>query len=441
MLNNRTVLVLLTTLLLGACDVPDWMGNEEAKEKKLPGERISVLDFESGLEADESLEDEKILISDPERNPDFKFDVAVQLAGYENLAITGIENRQEESAGDGAPFKTILVSPPIVADGKVFAIDAQGYVSAHNAADIDEIYWISNVPVTFEERDIGGGGLAYDKGVVYVTTGYGATIALVAADGSLLWRRDVDAPVRAAPLVADGKVFTISIDNQLFAYNARTGSTLWNHRGIRESAVYLGSVSPSFENGIVVAAYTTGEIYALRAEDGSPIWSDALVVSKRTSAASTLTGIDATPVLNGGLVYGLSNSGLLSANLLSNGHNVWEHEIAGYSTPWAAGGYVFVLTNDERLMAIRGKDGAIKWITRIQDPEEDEPVKQRLQGPIMINSRLVVVSDLGRMFLFDPQTGKPDRVLDIPEDVHMAPIVADGKMYLLSADATLYRYQ
>lgn len=428
-------------MVLAACDVPDWLGDERRREPKLPGERIAVLDYDNQLTPDISLEDEDVKVPSVERNKDFQFDVAAQLAGFENLGVTGLESVKSTKVGDGVAFDTILIPPPIVGDGRLFAMDANGYVSAHNASNIDEVYWVSDAPVLEDDIEVSGGGLSYDRGVVYATTGYGAILALVADDGSVLWRRETDAPIRAAPLVADGKLFALSIDNQTLAYNARTGKPLWTHRSIKESAVYLGSVSPSYENGIVVVAYTSGELYALRSEDGSPIWSDSLIVPKRTFAASSLTGIDATPVIKDGVVFGLSNSGLLAANLLSNGRGLWDAEIAGYNTPWAAGEYLFVLTTDHALAAMRRKDGAVRWVTSLKQMEEDDDVTPRLSGPIMINNHLVVATDAGELLFFSAKDGALKKRLEVPEGIRVAPIVANGTLYLLSADATLYSYR
>lgn len=439
-INKPALFACVIGLLLGACDAPDWMGSED-KKKKLTGERISVLDYDTAIKADGSLSDEKIEIPKLARNPEAPFDVAAQLAGYENLQVTGFDKVSHARVGEGSAFSTILIPQPVIGEGKVFAVDAKGYISAHDASDIEKVLWVSNAAVADDEPEVSGGGVSYANGVVYVTTGYGSIMALVAKDGSVLWRREVDAPFRSAPLAVDGQVYAISIDNQLYAYSARTGKVLWNHRSVKESAVYLGSVSPTYENGIVITSYTSGEIYALRSIDGSSIWSDSLVVSKRTSAASDLTGIDATPVIKDGVVYGLSNSGLMSASWLSNGRSIWEQEIAGFNTPWAASDYLFMITNDNAVVAIHRREGGIKWVKSLVVGDEKAKRKPRLSGPIMINNLLTIVSETGQMIFVSPQTGEEVSRADIPDDVKIAPVVANGVMYLLTADATLYSYR
>lgn len=442
MISSRTIVWACLLMLVAGCDsLPSWMGGDDAPEEKLPGDRVAVLEYQRALEPDPTLLEEPANLLKPERNLDWRYETSVLSEGFENLVATGLHEAESVSVGDGNGWNTILVSPPVVADGRLYAMDATGYISAHNASMISQTYWKSNAAVTEEEEPIQGGGLAVDGGVVYVTTGYGALMALVAKDGSLLWRQDVNVPIRAAPIVADGKLLASTIDNQLLAYDARTGKPQWSHRGIKETAVYLGGVSPAIENGIVIAAYNSGEIYALRAEDGSVLWTDSLVIPKRTLASAALTGIDATPIIKSGVVYGLSNNGLMVADLLSNGRGMWDMEVSGYHTPWVGGDYVFVLTADNNLVAIRGKDAAVRWSTSLRVVDDGQDKTPRFSGPILVNDKLIMVSAAGEMLLISPETGKIEKHLEISDGVMTAPIVANGRLYLLSNDATLTAYE
>jgi outer membrane protein assembly factor BamB len=440
-MKNKFVL-LACLLALSACDsLPDWMGSDE-EEVVLPGERIAVLEYRRSLEADEALSEEKVELMAPETNPDWRFDLAPQLEGFENLTVTGFEDSTSATIGNGESWETVLASQPVVGDGTVYAMDAQGYVTAHDASDITTIKWESEAPTSPDEDDISGGGLAYADGVVYVTTGRGVLMALVAKDGSVLWKQQVDVPIRAAPVIDDGRVFAVTIDNQLLAHDARTGKPLWSHRGIKESALYLGTVSPSVLNGIVVVAYTSGELYALRAEDGSPLWSDTLIVNRRTAATATLTGIDATPVIKGNTVYGLSNSGLMVANLLSNGRGQWDLEVSGHLTPWVSGDYIFVITSDPQLLAVNRRDGRIKWATPLlrQDDDGDDETPG-FTNPMVINGQVAVAANNGELMMFSVQDGTLVQTIEIPDDLATEPVVAGGRMYLLTRDATLHMLQ
>ncbi len=428
--------------LLSACNaaeefnLPDWMGRPD-QEVKLPGNRIAVLEYRRKLEPDSDLAAAQIELLPAETNADWRFDGAVQLAGYENLAVSDFTVAERVTVGEGEEWETVLATQPVIADGRLFAMDAHGHISAHEVQAPDTVLWQSQAATTPEEEDVTGGGLAYGDGRLYVTTGRGVLLALAASDGALLWKQQMDVPIRAAPVLEKERVFAVTIDNQLLAHDAATGTPLWSHRGIKEQALYLGTVSPSVANGIVMAAYTSGELYALRAEDGSPLWSDTLIVNRRTSATAALTGIDATPVIKGNVVYGLSNSGLMVANLLSNGRGLWDLEISGHLTPWVASDYLFVITSDRQLLAVHRRDGRIKWATDLRAQEEDD-TPPGLTGPMVINGQVVVATHDGELMLFSVQDGSLQQVVEIPDALATDPVVASGAMYLLTRDATLH---
>lgn len=443
-MHNKPLIFLLLTagLVLAGCDsLPSWMGGDDPPEKKLPGERVAVLEYQRALEPDTTLLDTPVELLPPEQNTQWRYEASPLSDGIENLATTGLNEAESVTIGDGNGWDTELIPTPVVADGVLYAMDAHGYISAHNAKMLSQTLWQSTELVPEEDEDIQGGGLSVAGGVVYATSGRGAVVALVAKDGSLLWRQDASVPIRAAPVAAEGKVFVTTIDNQLLAYDAHTGRPQWNHRGIRETAVFLGAVSPAIENGIVIAAYTSGEIYALRADDGSQLWSDTLVIPKRTLASSSLTGIDANPIIRGGAVYGLSNNGLMVADVLSSGRGLWDMEISGYQTPWAAGDYLFVLDASNTLVAIRSKDSAVRWVHSLRQTDDGDDRSARYSGPIMMNSQLVVVNNQGQLFIISPNDGKIIKTLDVSDDVMVGPVVAGGRLYLLSKDATLTAYE
>src|SRR3546814_12983355 len=47
------------------------------------------------------------------------------------------------------------------------------------------------------------------------------------------------------------------------------------------------------------------------------------------------------------------------------GQRVWEVNIAGISTPWAAGDWVYVVTSDARLLCLSRGTGKIRWATQL----------------------------------------------------------------------------
>ena len=133
----------------------------------------------------------KVLLPQPFANPDWP-----QPGGYASHAMYHLQLGNSlhvvwtKSIGAAADSEQKILSEPVVADGRVFAIDAESRVSALNADTGAEI-WHVDVAKDVDSDKLLGGGVAYDSGRVVVATSFGDVIALDAGTGRELWRRSV----------------------------------------------------------------------------------------------------------------------------------------------------------------------------------------------------------------------------------------------------------
>ena len=446
MANNRIFPILSLLLLIGllsGCDaLPDWLGEEDS-EPPLPGERIAILGAATDLAPDPALEKAEVPISDQVPNTAWPQAGANAASVAGNLVLSPSLSRQQETRiGEDNAWETVSTTAPVIGNKTLYVMDARGYISAHEAMNVDRLLWQSSAAVEKEEQDILGGGLAYNKGKLYATTGFGKIVAIDATSGKKLWEQLLNIPLRAAPRIHGRRLFALSVDNQLFALSATNGNLLWTHRGIHESAGFLAPVVPAASDNIVVAPYSSGTIHGIDAIRGAELWADALSLTRRTDASSVLSGIGGNPVTANGVVFAASNNGFMAASLLRNGRRLWEQNISTGDTPWLAGQYIYVLSPDNLLACLRAIDGATKWTKQLQRYENTEEKTDPLHwsGPIMAGDHLFVTGAHGKMLKISPATGDILQTIDIPDGVLASPIVANGRMYMVTRDATLYVY-
>ena len=102
----------------------------------------------------------------------------------------------------------------------------------------------------------------------------------------------MSAPVRGAPLVFGDRVFAISIDNRLQALAAIDGSDLWQYTALQETSGFVGGNSPAGANDFIVAPFSSGELVALRIDNGRPVWNESMVGARgEVRAFGNLTDI------------------------------------------------------------------------------------------------------------------------------------------------------
>ena len=132
-------------------------------------------------------------------------------------------------------------------------------------------------------------------------------------------------------------------------------------------------------------------------------------------------------------IVGGGPAGVMAAYELVTGQRIWELNIAGISTPWVAGEWVFVVTDDARVLAVARSTGKIRWIsqlTRYRD-EKDKQGAIRWTGPILAGNRLFLVSSTGLMAQVNPADGSVLGQTDLKQSVSQPPIVANNMLYVL----------
>jgi len=442
---NKKLALLSVVLLLSACDsLPSWMGGAEKEIKRLPGEREDVLKTNAAFTPDEKVLSVAFKVPPLNENSAWAQHTGQVNAATANLALKGdLSNVQSASAGDGNEFSHTLVPRPVVADGRIYAMDAKGIVSAHDVNDLKNKFWAAQALVTANEDEVMGGGMAVDSGKLYAVSGAGRVAAIDATTGAEVWRRDLGIPLRSAPRVSDGKVFVISIESQLFALDAANGSTLWTHRGISETAGIMNSISPAIAADVVIVPYASGELYALKQDSGDEAWRASLAQARRTEATAVFSGIGGDPVVDEAAVFAVSSSGLFSAFNVLNGQPLWEAKIASINTPWVVGDYVYALTEENVLIAMVKYDGRIRWTTQLKRYDDEKHKLKPIiwRGPVMVNDKLLLVSSYGEMVQIDGDKGGIISTSDVADNISTSPVVADSKLFVVDKDATLYSYQ
>ena len=431
------------SLALSGCGV--FKKTTDPKKPVVLGERLPVLNFESKLEADPSLADVPITLPPPVLNAEWSQPGgnAAKTLGHLQIGTT-LSLAWSTSIGKGNTRGADMNATPVVGGGRVYAMDTIATVSAFDAKSGTKL-WSSRIAREKEGTAVAfGGGVSYgDDGRVYATSGYGIAAAFDAATGAQVWRVDLGTPLRGAPSLDGGHVYVLSADNQLFSLNLKDGKTNWEATGTSEQAGILGAAAPAIALDTAVVGFSSGELIAIRVENGRTVWQDALNRTSRSTALAALSDIDAPPVIDRGRVFAIGHGGRIAALELSTGQRVWEQNLAGTSMPWVAGDFVYAVSLDGDVVCLTRGEGKIRWISRLPRYKKDKKKGKAVlwQGPILASDRLVLTSSDGRMFAMSPYDGKLLSQIRLPGPASMPPIVAAGTIYVLTDDGRLNAYR
>jgi outer membrane protein assembly factor BamB len=434
-------LPVLVLLGLSACS-GGFFGEAETKDRLL-GERISVMALERDLVPDAQLAETAVILPRPVINADWpqpggNADHVMQHPAFGDLP----KKLWSVDIGAGATDDAALLASPVLRDGRLFTLDSEGTLTAFDA-NTGNRFWHLNTQSPDENDVVFSGAITTGAGMVFAATGVGQVIAASMETGKELWRVDAPGPIRGAPTYSDGRLFLTTIDNKAAAFSVKSGKHLWTHSGISEIAALLGGASPATRDNVVVVPYSSGEIFALKAETGRVFWMDSLSDVQRASAISKLADIRGNPVIDRDIVIAMSHSGRVSALDFKTGVRVWDRRIGGTDTPWVAGDFVFLLSNAAEVIALTRRDGRIRWLTQLpqfKDPEEREEGIQ-YTGPVLAGDRLIVSSSLGELLAISPYTGQLLGSIDVNAPMFIPPIVAGATIYVLTDKGRLIAYR
>ncbi|MEW6320228.1 MAG: PQQ-binding-like beta-propeller repeat protein [Acidobacteriota bacterium] len=307
-----------------------------------------------------------------------------------------------------------------------------------------------------------------ETGTIYVFT-VGAELAAVSPEGTVLWTRSLPEEYGAvtthggrttSPIVEGDKVILNTLilawgdlnrpGNRYFAFDKRTGQTIWiaspqaRHYDTNYSMPIVVSLPGAGGRDLVramIVGGTDGAFHALKVNTGEKIWS--IDISKRAILNSALFRNGVAYLTHGEENLGTTEMGMVAAI---------DATRAGELTPdvyrWRTYGFLPTFASpvmdDERLYTV--DNGAI---VAGFDLESGRKLWERSLGtlqkgsPVLADGKLYVGTENGKFYILRPSAAGVE-VLDEdwlgtpaePEPILASPIVADGRVYVTSMEAT-----
>ncbi|UIJ44699.1 PQQ-binding-like beta-propeller repeat protein [Sphingomonas cannabina] len=421
-------------------------------KKKTPvlGERVPILMSENSISPDKSIAAIEVVLPPPAANESWNQPGGNAAKSMGHLALADAPRQIWRAQIPGGDTRVRLAAAPTVDGGKLFVMDTEGAVHAFDANTGAKLWTVETAAAGKDKKEAKknararfGGGASAEGGKVFATNGLGDVVALDASNGAVLWRAKPGGPLRGAPTLANGNIYVLSQDNQLFALNQADGSVVWTQAGSLESQGVFGVAAPAAAQGTVVAGFSSGELNAYRYENGSSVWADTLSRSSISTSVSSLSDIDAEPVIDQGRAYAVGQGGRMVALELVTGQRLWEQNLAGISTPWVAGEWIFVVTDDARLICLARASGKIRWISQLRKYRKEKKQKDPIAwiGPVLAGGKLWLANSQGQIVSASPTDGTVGYTLETKGRFGLPLMVANSTLYSLNDKGGLTAYR
>jgi outer membrane protein assembly factor BamB len=256
-----------------------------------------------------------------------------------------------------------------------------------------------------------------DGDTVYAGSDDGRLYALALGTGRERWRYEAHEQLGTRPAVADGLVFVASLQDTVFAVDARSGAWKWHHRREpREGFTIRGTASVAVGGGLVHAGFSDGTVVGLEAATGVARW------ERHAAPSGPYADVDSL-VLSEGKLYAAAYSGAVVALEAATGRPLWQHLLPEASRLALAPGTLVALTT-RSVVALSPIDGRVAWTAPLRGAPGATP---RVAG-----RWLLVPAQSGGLRFLELATGRTVRVLDPGTGVSAAPGLGAGRAYVLS---------
>ncbi len=241
--------------------------------------------------------------------------------------------------------------------------------------------------------------------------------------GRIVWRARLGARVATAPLVAGERVFVMSVDRVVQAFDALDGRKLWTlQRPGEPLTLSKAGVLGAFQDTLLV-----GQGPRLAGVDptrGSLRWEVAVATPRGTNEVERLADLLAPAVRVGNTVCARAFQNAVGCVNAERGTSVWTRNVGGNEGIGADAELVVGADGSDRVTAWRAATGEVAWTT-------DKLLYRDLSAPLLVGRTAVFGDAQGNVHLLAREDGKQLLRLTTDGSAVVAPPALSGKTMLV----------
>ncbi len=306
-------------------------------------------------------------------------------AALENLSGPASGRIVWSTKGDNVNFPLSIATP-----GDRFVVaSSDGSVRALAAADGRELW----------RGDAGGklsAGIGSDGRFAAVVSRDNELVVL--DNGKVVWKKALPTPVVAAPLVAGERVFALTLDRQVLAFDALDGRKIWELKRPGEPLTLAkAGVLLAYKDTLIV-----GQGPRLAGVDpvkGQLRWEASVATPRGTNEVERLADLVGPAVRQGEVVCARAFQSSVGCINAERGSALWNRVVGGTNGIGADDQIVVAGDASDRLSAWKLANGDLAW-------SADQFQRRKLSEPVLSAKQVVIGDFEGQIHLLDRDTGK-----------------------------------
>ncbi|GAA3993889.1 outer membrane protein assembly factor BamB [Comamonas faecalis] len=275
-------------------------------------------------------------------------------------------------------------------------------------------------------------GLGSDGQVSAVVSRNNQLIAL--QDGKKLWSQPLAAQGYTAPLVAGARVFVLTADRTVSAFDAKTGYPLWSQKRtgepliLRQSGVLLAV-------GDTLVAGLSGRLVGFNPDNGAVRWEAPLASPRGTNDIERLVELVGPASRVHDSVCARAFQAAVGCVDAQRGATVWAQPAAGSVGIAGDDSALYGTESNGLVQAWSRADGARGW-------SSDRLKYRRLTAPLLLGRSIVIGDADGLVHLLSRDDGTPlNRLSTDGSGVAATPVVSGNTLVVVTRGGAVYGFR
>jgi outer membrane protein assembly factor BamB len=337
-----------------------------------------------------------------------------------NTALLGVKQAWSSRVGSvGFPLTVKATGSTVVvasSDGNLVALDAR------TGGDI----WRASVGSAI------AAGVGSDGRYAAVVTR--ANDLVVLDNGREVWRQKLAALSFTAPLVAGGRVFMLSADRSVSAFDIQSGRKLWAQSRPGEPLV-LRQAGVLMAMGDTLVVGLSGRLVGMNPQNGTTRWDTPIATPRGTNDVERLVDLVANVSREGDSVCVRAFQSAVGCVNATRGNLVWAKPSIGAEGLHGDDRFVFGTESDGKVIAWRRADGERAWTS--------ERLKYRgLSAPLSIGRSVAVGDSTGLVHFLSREDGSPlNRMTTDGSAVASAPVLAGDSLVVVTRNGGIFGFK
>ncbi len=277
------------------------------------------------------------------------------------------------------------------------------------------------------------GGIGSDGRISAVVTRGNELLAL--ERGREIWRENLGALSFTAPLVAGERVFAMTADRAVTAFDGRSGRRLWTYTRSGDIPLSVRQYSVMLAVGNTLVVGISGRLVGLDPLTGTLRWESPIATARGTNDVERLVDLVGRVSREGDSVCARAFQTAIGCVNAARGSLVWSKPADGAQGVHGDADFVFGTESDGKVIAWRRADGEKAWTS--------ERLKYRgLTAPLAIGRSVAVGDATGLVHFLSRQDGSlMNRMSTDGSAIAAAPVVVGNTLVVVTEKGGVFGFR